>query len=371
MDADALTAGRLKELRATKPYPALSLTMPTHRRAPDNAQDAVRLRNLVAEAGNRLAADPAVTREARSAIQEQLDRAVAEVDPRRALDSLVLLVTADEHHIWQLPRTAPDRVVLSDTYLTRNLVAAKAQAQPYWALTVSAEHAALWSGTADVMHEEETGGFPLTAPREAPDPQREERIGDTPSTFSDEETRTFLRAVDERLRAVLAADPRPLYLVGLAPALALLDEVGESAGAAVGRVTKGVPADTTPSGLLKELRPALDHHQQRFSAEIDGLLDEARGRRAFAGGLDEVWAAAREGRAGLVAVEEHFQRTVRVSDEHLEPVSGEAADLTDSSVREDIVDELVETALDSGADVVFLADGSLAEHGGIAAALRY
>ncbi|WP_329201845.1 baeRF3 domain-containing protein [Streptomyces sp. NBC_01435] len=371
MDTDALTADLLQELRAVKPYPALSLTMPTHRRAPDNTQDAVRLRNLVAEAAGRLEADPAVTREARAAIKEQLDRAVTEVDPRRSLDALVLLVTADEHRIWQLPRTAPERVVLSDTYLTRNLVAAKAQAQPFWALTVSAERAVLWSGTADTLREERTGGFPLTAPQEPSDPQREERIGDTPSTFSDEETRTFLRTVDEKLRAVLAADPRPLYVVGLAPALALLDEVGEAAGSAAGRVTKGAPADMPPGELLKELRPALDERQRRFAAEIDGKLDEARGRRAFAGGLDEVWAAVREGRAGLVAVEEHFQQTVRVTDEHLEPVSGEAADLTDGAVREDIVDELVEAALDSGAEVVFLPDGSLAEHGRIAAALRY
>ncbi|MFE6664722.1 chemotaxis protein [Streptomyces sp. NPDC057697] len=371
MDTDALTAGLLQELRAVKPYPALSLTMPTHRRAPDNAQDSVRLRNLVAEAAGRLEADPAVTREARAALKDQLDRAVDEVDPRRSLDALVLLVTADEHQIWQLPRTAPERVVLSDTYLTRNLVAAKAQAQPFWALTVSAGRVALWSGTADTLREEKTGGFPLTAPQEPPNPQREEQIGDTPSTFSDEETRHFLRTVDEKLRAVLAADPRPFYLVGLAPALALLDEVGETAGSAAGRLTKGAPADLSPGDLLKELRPVLDERQRRFAAEIDGRLDEARGRRAFAGGLDEVWAAVREGRAGLVAVEEHFQQTVRMADEHLEPVSGEAADLTDSAVREDVVDELVERALDSGAEVVFLPDDSLAEHGRIAAALRY
>ncbi|MER5614851.1 chemotaxis protein [Streptomyces sp. NPDC002215] len=371
MDTDALTAGLLRELRMVKPYPALSLTMPTHRRAPDNAQDAVRLRNLVAEAADRLEADPAVTREVRTAIKEQLDRAVTEVDPRRALDALVLLVTPDEHRIWQLPRTAPERVVLSDTYLTRNLVAAKAQSQPFWVLTVSADRAVLWSGTADAVREERTGGFPLTAPQEPPNPQREERVGDTPSTFSDEETRNFLRTVDEKLRTVLAEEPRPLYLMGLAPALALLDEVGESAKSAVGRVTKGAPADMSASELLKELRPALDERHQRFAAEIDGRLDEARGRRSFAGGLDEVWAAVREGRAGLVAVEEHFQQTVRVTKEHLEPVSGGAADLTDAAVREDIVDELVEAALDSGADVVFLPDGSLAEHGRIAAALRY
>lgn len=371
MDTDALTAGLLEKLRAAKPYPALSLTMPTHRRAPDNAQDAVRLRNLVSRAADRLEADPEVTREDRAAIERQLARAVDEIDPRKALDALVVLVTADEYQIWQLPRTAPERVVLSDSYLTRNLVAAKAQAQPFWALTVSADHAALFSGTADAAHEEDIGGFPLTAPHEAPNPQRKERIGDTPSTFTYEDTRQFLRTVDEKLRGVLATDPRPLYLVGLAPALALLDEVGESAKDAVGRVTKGATAATSPGDLLTELRPALEARQKRFAAEIDGKLDEARGRHAFAGGLDEVWAAVREGRAGLVAVEEHYQQTVRVDEEHLKPVGGDAADPADEKVREDIVDELVEAALDSGADVVFVADDSLKEHGRIAAALRY
>lgn len=372
MDTDALTAGLLQELRASRPYPALSLTMPTHRRAPDTAQDAVRLRNLVTEAGNRLEADPRVTREARIAVKAQLDRAVADMDPRRALDALVILADADGHQVWRLPRTAPERVVLSDTFLTRNLVAAKAQARRFWALTVSAEHAALWSGTAEELREEHRDGFPLRAPHEEPNPQREERIGDTPSTYTSEEARQFLRTVDEKLRGLVAADPRrPLFLVGLAPALALLDDVGDSARSAAGRVTKAAPVETTAAELLKELRPALDDRRGREAAEIHKRLDKARGNHSFAGGLDEVWAAVREGRAGLVTVEEHFQQTVRVTDEHLEPVSEDTARGADGQVREDIVDELVEAALDSGCDVVFVEDDSLAEHGRISAALRF
>lgn len=371
MDTDALTAGLLQELRATRPYPALSLTMPTHRRAPENAQDSVRLRNLVAEAGSRLEDDPRVTREAGSAVKAQLERAVGEVDQRRALEGLVILADADEYQIWQLPRHAPERVVLSDTYLTRNLVAAKARAQLFWVLGVSAEHATLWSGTNEGLRAEETGGFPLTAPHEAPNPQREERIGDTPSTYSSEDARNFLRSVDEKLRGVLAADPRPLFLMGLAPALALLDGVGESSKSAVGRVAKGTTAETTAAELLKDLRPALDDRRKQAASEIQGRLDNARGSRSFAGGLDEVWAAVREGRAGLVAVEEHFQQTVRVTDEHLEPVDAAAARTADGQVREDIVDELIEAALDNGCEVAFVADDSLADHGRIAAVLRF
>ncbi|CAM5333067.1 Chemotaxis protein OS=Streptomyces microflavus OX=1919 GN=Smic_00060 PE=4 SV=1 [Streptomyces microflavus] len=308
MDTDALTAGLLRELRATRPYPALSLTMPTHRTAPDNAQDPVRLRNLVAEAGHRLDADPQVSRETAAAIRAELDRAVDEVDPRRALDSLVVLATADEHLIWQLPRTAPERVVLSDSYLTRNLVAAKAQARPYWALTVAADHATLWNGTDGSIEVRELGGFPLTAPKEAPNPQREERIGDTPSTFTYEDTRNFFRTVDQKLRAVLSADPRPLYVMGLPPALALLDEVGESSKGAVGRVAKGAPADLPPADVLKELRPALEEGARQATADVGTRLDDARSAHTFAGGLDEVWAAVREGRVGLVAVESTSRR---------------------------------------------------------------
>jgi hypothetical protein len=371
MDTDALNAGVLRELRAKKPYPALSLTMPTHRRAPDHAQDAVRLRSLATRAGARLEADPRVTRDARTAVREQLDRAVAEVDPRRALDSLLIFASTDEYQIWQLPRTVPERVILSDTYLTRNLVAAKAQAQSLWVLTVSGEHAALWSGSPERLHEEHRYGFPMTAPREAPNPQRKEQIGDTPSTYSGEEARHFLRAVDEKLRRLLAAEPRPLFLVGLPPALALLDSVGDSAKAAISRVTKGAPPGTSAAELLRELGPALDDRSRQTAAGIRTRLENARGSHSFAGGLDEVWAAVRESRVGLVAVEEHFQRTVRVTDGHLEPVSEGATQAADGQVREDIVDELVEAALDSGSDVVFVADDSLAEHGRISAALRF
>ncbi|MEU0128036.1 chemotaxis protein [Streptomyces sp. NPDC006289] len=371
MDTDALTPGLLRELRRTRPYPALSLTMPTHRKAPDNAQDAVRLRNLVTEAANRLEADPRVSREAGAAVKAQLDRAVEEVDQRRALDALVILADADEYQIWQLPRTAPERVVLSDSYLTRNLVSTKARARLFWVLSLSAEHATLFSGTDDGLRAERKGGFPLTAPHEEPNPQREERIGDTPSTYSSEDARNFLRTVDTKLRGVLAADPRPLFLVGLPPALSLLDEVGESAGNAVGRATKGTTADTTPPELLRELGPALDVWRKRTAAGIRGRLDKAMSGRAFAGGLDEVWAAVREGRAGLVTVEEHFEQTARVTDGHLEPVGPDVAPATDGQVREDVVDELVEAALDNGCEVAFVADDSLADHGRVAAVLRF
>jgi hypothetical protein len=370
MDSNDLTPDVLRELRAPRSYPAVSLTMPTHPREPGGEQDTVRLRNLLAEADRRLDVDPDVPRAARTAVREALGRAAAEVDLGHTRDGLLILADAAEHSVWYLPRTVPEGVVLSDTYLTRNLVAATAQSRPYWVLGVSADRATLWSGTGETLHEHTHDGFPMTPQERAWDVEREERVGDTPSTFRDEETRRFLRSVDTALGPVLARRPRPLHLVGLAPALALLEQAGNSAThQAVGRLVKGGFTDGPAPALLRELRPVLQEYARRERDDVLGRIDSAKSRRAFAAGLDEVWESVREKRAELVALEEHFNLTVRVSEGHLVPV--EDADPVWPDVRDDIVDELVEAALDSGADVVFLPDDTLAGHDSIAAVLRY
>ncbi|GJF27366.1 hypothetical protein KNE206_00660 [Kitasatospora sp. NE20-6] len=373
METDSLTAETLRELRTARPYPAVSLTMPTHRREPDNAQDAVRLRNLLAEAERRIDSDPEASRQDRIDLHRQLERAVAEIDPRHTGDGLVLYATTADHQVWNLAREVPERVVLSDTFLTRNLVAAKAQARPYWVLAVAADRASLWGGSGQTLHEHEADGFPAEAEGPDWDVQREERVGDQPSTFSDEDTRRFLRTVDAALGTVLAADPRPLFLVGLAQAVSLLQEVGtgKAAGKAVATVLKGGLTDGPDRLLLQELTPAMAEFARHESDRVGSALDAARSRRAFAAGLDEVWEAVCEGRAEMVAVEEHFQRTVRLTDGHLTPLDDGSTGGWEDGVREDIVDELVETALDKGAEVVFLPDEQLSAHERIAAVLRY
>ncbi|MFD3486651.1 chemotaxis protein [Streptomyces sp. NPDC058665] len=371
MDSNDLTPEVLRRLRKPRTYPAVSLTIPTHRRDPRNDGDPVRLRNVLADAVHRMEADPDISKAACLAVKSQLDQAGAEVDLRHKRDGLLILADADEHQVWYLPRETPESVVISDTYLTRNLVAATAQRHRYWVLSVAADRATLWSGDGESLHEHRADGFPMTAPEETWDVEREERIGDTPSTFTDEETRKFLRSVDDALTAVLATRPGPFHLVGVAPALALLEDAGSTARSAAGRLAKGGLTDGPAPVLWKAIQPVVRQYARSEETEVLAKLGDARGRRTFAAGLDEVWEAVRGRRAGLVAVEEHFQRSARVGDGHLIPVDGEDEAALGREVQDDIVDELVESALDGGAQVVFLDDDVLAGHGRIAAMLRY
>ncbi|MEV0126081.1 chemotaxis protein [Streptomyces sp. NPDC050703] len=370
----SLTPDTLAGLRRPRAYPAVTVLLPTHRAGPEAGQDAVRLRDLVAEAGKRLREDPAVTAERGAEVAAALDRAVAEVDPARAGDGLALFAAPGEHQVWSLARTVPARVVLSDTFVTRNLVAAHAAERPYWLLAVAADRVTLWDGgTADAT-EHTADGFPLTRGPEgregaegpaAPGIERKERIGDVPSTFRSERTRGFLREAVRAVNGVLAVHPRPVYVAGEAAALSLLDELGMfTAGATP--VPHGGLARGTAARVRQAMAPLLAAREEAELGTTLRDLDDARGHQRFAAGLDEVWHHAMEGRVRLLAVEDTFRATVREAGGHLVPA---AAD--DLDAHEDIVDEVVEHALETGAQVRFVPADALTGHGRIAAALRY
>ncbi|MEV0221877.1 chemotaxis protein [Streptomyces sp. NPDC050704] len=362
----ALSPTTLTELRRPRPYPAVSVLTPTHRREPDKAQDPVRLRKVVTEARKQLEADPGVTRERRMDVVKQLEQALAEVDLAHVEDGLAIFAAPGEHQVWSLARTVPERVVLSDTFLTRNLVAAQAAERPFWVLAVSADRISLWSGGTGHVTEARTAGFPLARSLEDPDAERKERVGDLPSTFRDERTRHFMRAGDTALAGLLRTDPRPVYVTGERAALALLDEVGTVGRDAV-HVPHGGLAHAGPDAVWQAVRPLVTAQDREHADTVTRELETARGRRAFAAGVDEVWQNATAGRIRLLAVEENYRVTVRDDGgDHLVP-----AESDDLDARDDIVDEIVEQCLDTGAQVRFVPDGTLDDAQGIAGVLRY
>ncbi|MFE0677532.1 chemotaxis protein [Streptomyces sp. NPDC058867] len=362
----ALSPAALAELRRPRPYPAVSVLTPTHRREPENAQDPVRLRNVVADAKKQLESDPAVTRERRADVVRQLEEALTEVDLTHAEDGLVIFAAPGEHQVWSLARTVPERVVLADTFLTRNLVSAQAAERPFWVLSVSADRVTLWNGGGDRVVEERAGGFPLTRSTDNFDAERQERIGDLPSTFRDESTRHFLRDTDTAMGRLLRSHPRPLYVTGETAALSLLDEVGSVTHGAV-HIRHGGLADSSAETVWQAVRPMVTADSRRSTDEVARDLESARGHKTYAAGLDEVWQSAREGRVRLLAVEENYRATVRDDGgDHLTP-----AESGDLDAREDIVDEIVEQCLETGADVRFVPDGMLGDATGIAGVLRY
>ncbi|MGK5734011.1 hypothetical protein [Streptomyces sp. URMC 124] len=376
MDIGDLTDEILRDLRRPRPYPAVSLLVPTTRRDPFSPEDPVRLRNTVAEAKRRLAEDAGVSRAARTDVESHLDAAVAEVDLTHASDGLLLLVAPGEHHVWYVPRSVPQRVVIAKTFLTRNLVAAVRVEEPYWALALSKSEARLWDGAGETLTQSTGNGFPVRPA--LPDhedalpgphygmPVREEGPA--------ERERQYLRSVATALARVLEQHPRPLYVAGLRELVSHFKEILPDRGAITAEVESGGATGKSGHDLLELLRPAFAERRRARRDDVLQRLSNARGARRYTSGLDEIWQTVRQGRVALLAVEDHYQATIRTDGNggHPQLVESSTEPLSaDPSLHEDVVDEIVESALDSGADVEFVPDDTLAGEDRLAAVLRY
>jgi hypothetical protein len=97
-------------------------------------------------------------------------------------------------------------------------------------------------------------------------------------------------------------------------------------------------------------------------------LARARSTRRYAGGLDEIWPLAAEGRVDTLVVEEGYAVAARLDgDGRIQ----RADDTEAPDVIDDIVDELIEAVLLRDGRAVLVGDGALDAHDRVAAVLRY
>src|SRR5215471_12849582 len=154
-----MTRHDLRELQDVRTYPCLTITLPTHRTRPDNKQDPIRVKNLVTEGTNRLLGE--FSKRDVAPLLDRLNALVAAIDYEYTLDGLVLAVNRDMARDYVLPFTLNERVVVDETFFTRDLVHALNRARRYWVLSLSEQSTRLYAATRENLEEVTTGGFPM------------------------------------------------------------------------------------------------------------------------------------------------------------------------------------------------------------------
>lgn len=347
-------------------YPAVTITLPTHRTSPENRQDPIRVKNLTGEAADRLLQEFA-KREA-APILARLDELADSIDYHYTLDGLAFFVNRDFARVFSLPFTLKERVVIDESFATRDLVFALNRTPRYWVLALSEQPTRLYEGTRETLTEVREEGFPLT--HEGPGGATALPSGPAgqQSAYRDEYHRQFFRKVDAAFASFAADDPLPLAVVGVDRYLSFFDEVTNHRNAIAAKVTGS--HDKTPAHELGELvwpevKASLAQKREQAFTE----LDKAIGEQKVASSVGEVWRFALEGRGNLLLVEEdfHYPATVDESGFRLSP----ADDPTAPGVIDDAVDEIIETVLSKQGQVVFVENDRLADHQRIALTLRY
>jgi hypothetical protein len=361
---------RRSEIRAlaeASSYPSLTITLPTHRTSPDNKQDPIRLRNLVAAAAERLNAE--FSRREAEPLLRRLDELAASVDHNHNLDGLALFVSAELARAVALPFTLPERVVVDRTFFTRDLVYAYNRSPRYWVLALSEQPTRLFEATRDDL-EELTEGTPFPLSHQGQGGAR--GLPNDPaintSRLRDEHHRIFFREVDEAFGRCTADDPLPLAVVGVDRYLAFFQEVSGHSQQIVATLT-GSHDRTSAHELGRMVWPLVREALAGRRAAIFDELDAAVGGQRCASTLGEVWRFAQEGRGATLVVEEGYHEAARLDESGLRLLPADGSDGPAS--LDDAVDETIVTVLAKGGRVVFVDDGALAAHSRIALILRY
>jgi hypothetical protein len=353
------------ELQGVQTYPCLTITLPTHRTSPDNRQDPIRVKNLVTEGTNRLLGE--FSKREVAPLIDRLNALVADIDYNYTLDGLVLAVNRDMAREYVLPFALNERVVVDETFFTRDLVHALNRARRYWVLSLSEQATTLYAATRESLEEVTTGGFPMRHSGPGGDTVLPGGVGVNRSAYRDDRHRQFFRDVDTAFRAFMAEDPLPLALAGVDRYLAFFREV--SAGHEIIAMLPGNFDHLTAHDLGRRIWPSVSEGFTARRREVLRDLEVAEGPRRVASTLAEVWYLAEHGRGKVLVVEEGYHQPARAdASGHL---NLNVDDPTASDVLDDAVDEVITTVLAKGGQVVFVEDGALAVHDRIALILRY
>ena len=357
-----ITRQNLNYLQSLTKVPALSILLPTHRSFPENKQDPIRVKNLVDSAIARLNAEFSA-RDLEPLVQ-RLETLVSSIDYPHTLDGLALYVSHDIAQLYYLPFAIPERVVIDQTFATRDLVYGLHREQRYWVLLLSQASTRLLVGTGETLEEVQDGGFPLpmTGPGATMALPHE-----ADSSYVDDRLRRFYQQVDSALMEFTKEDALPLIVGGVDRQVSFFQEVSQQATAIAGTLSgnfdKATISELTEPvlAIMKTVRET-----QRASAMQD--LDTAIGAQKLVSSIPEVWRLAQDGRGKTLLVEKNYHVPAVLSAtgnlELVEQVGG-------TDVMDDAVDEVIEAVLGKGGDVVFVEDGALSAHQQIALILRY
>jgi hypothetical protein len=359
----------LIDLQAHRSHPSLSILLPTHRTAPDNRRDPILLKNLVTEATNRLEAE--VGKRGAAPLLRTLEAQIAGVDLQHALDGLAIFVSAEHAGAYLLPVPLEPRVVIDETFATRDLVFAMNRSPRYWVLALSEQPTRLYEGARETLLEVRGGGFPMT--HGGPGGSTALPKGINVSRYEDEHHQQFFRRVDGALATYTKADPLPICVVGVERWLSHFQSVTTQGG--IVATLKGNHDQTPAHELGKLVWPVVAEALSSKRSRALQTLATAVGAQRTASGLGEVWRRAQEGRAELLLVEENYHQAGRLDPAsgqlHLTDAVGDGEAGSDGAGMADAVDEVIEAVLAKGGEVVFVDDGALAQHQRVALTLRY
>lgn len=341
---------------AEAPGPKVTLTLPTHRHAPDTDQDRIRLKNLAKQASHDLEAH-ARDREELVSLHTRLDELEHGLDHRYLDHGLAVFVSVDRTRTIHLAHAPVERALVAERFATRELHRDVSEATQAWVLALSLggndtdgtqlywlERGHLEEHRDDVLPADwdirSRGDVRFGAESRPPSPQRDAYIED------------FLRRTEEHVADIVGKEP--VVVAGIERLRSHHRAVTRLGSQIVAEVDGNFDRSPT-SELARAAEAALVDAQTQQREAIAAHIDEHVADPHVALGIDDCEQLSREGRIERLVLEHSY----------LEPVT------VDGVAIGDRVEIAIRQTHEHGGEIVAVDDDRLAERGRIAALLRW
>jgi hypothetical protein len=340
MDKALTKTSLVRQLADAESAPMVSILCPLDRTDAGNERDPRQLLALQREAMQQLVAVVPADRVA--TFEQRLRDAIDHVDLRRPHEGVAIFVSEDLGCSVPLDHATEARVVVAGHFAISELLHADAELRSARVLVLSQGRTRCIEMCGDVAVERRDHGFPLTieAPTEADTPHRNFPLDEHEHA---EAAKFVFRAVHRAVTELQHRDPKALVLVGTERDLAYWNEITKGEDHVVGYV-HGNHDSATLDDLTKLVAPVLDARRRERELGYCSEVRETMTTNAMSGIVD-VGAAASEGRARVLVVEDGF---------HSPEVDAAIADV----VRHN-------------GEVVIVRNGDITDLGRIALLLRY
>lgn len=330
-------------------YPSISLLLPIDDAVawPQRLRTLERsaVRRLRAELGSRL--DPDLIGRLRTAVEH------AKVPP--GARSLAVFVNADRAECIGIAVTVRERVVVDDTFATRDLLHHELRSPRYWLLALTLDAPRLHRGRGSILRPQPLDLEPVRVERTG----SRDRRGRDRTDIHDARRARRLRNLDDHLAAALRNDEDPLIVVGAEPTISRFLDHTRNINRIEAVMRRAPGRDATLPALIE---PALTDVLASRCATALAALERAMNARIVTGGIQPIWERCRHAR-GMLLVERGYEHPATITDQgSLEPAQDPAA----AGVLDDAVDDVIEFVLALNGRVELLPNGALTNHGRIA-----
>ena len=353
----------LTKLAGEKNNLCVTISLNTHRTHPDNAQDAVVLKNLCKDAEEKLINE--FGKRPIASLLEKLEQTPAEIDVNHNLDSLHIFLSNDTKEIiksiWPVTE---NKVYIDEGFALRSLIKDYNRSEEYLILLLSQSGVQLFEALNDnIISEVRNGDFPF---KESGHYHTDSlKISDPKA--ADNMVREFLNKVDKAVVTVHNQTNLNCVVICTEDNHSRLMQVADKPG-----VYKGYAAidynNTANHTIASQAWKIIKALQSKRRSDAINEMKLAVSQGNVLTDLQEIFRAAKEGRGELLITHQDFSQAVNMIDENSFEL---VADATKPGVIDDITSTIAWNIISKKGRAIFTSQDEIKELGQIALKVRY